>query len=233
MNLGAIRRLLPTGARWRQRTGDACSVQTAFHNSLHSFQPCQPRCEWWAMNPRADIDLCYRYPLAENWRGKEGQPLLSAVTCACNAEKAVRRTENGCCITLDGPGRLPSRSAWICCVTWTECLPFSHRLPHPSNSKFLSALTVCHQVSAQSLGQPALNILLSYLSHHHPNQEVPVGLGSHSIALLPLFLLPPHHGNYIFVTCWGKQRIHIWKKFNRWKTTQMQSTQKTNCTNTN
>lgn len=106
MNLGAIWGPLPRGAQWRQRTRDTSAAQAPFRNSPRSFQPCQPRREGWAVKPRAGADLCYPYPLAENRKGKEGQPLVSAVACAGDAEKAARCTEDGCCITPGGPGIL-------------------------------------------------------------------------------------------------------------------------------
>lgn len=85
-----------------------CPVETEdkghlLHDSLHSFQLCQPMCERWAMTPRADLDLPYWYPPAKNQRGKEGKPLISAASCACGFKKAVRCTEDGCCTTLNGP----------------------------------------------------------------------------------------------------------------------------------
>lgn len=85
-----------------------CPVETEdkghlLHDSLHSFQLCQPMCERWAMTPRADLDLPYWYPPAENQRGKEGKPLISAASSACGFKKAVRCTEDGCCTTLNGP----------------------------------------------------------------------------------------------------------------------------------
>lgn len=62
-------------------------------------------------------------------------------------------------------------------VIWSEFLHLSHCLPHLSNDKFLISLTVCHQVSTQSLRQPAPNILLFHLSHQHPDLQVHTQLG--------------------------------------------------------
>lgn len=86
---GKVRKARRAGGSWgllqgtRQRGRghrDICAFQTPLHSWLRSFQPCQPRCEWWALNPKAHVDLCYWYHWAENQRGKEGQPLLPAVT---------------------------------------------------------------------------------------------------------------------------------------------------------
>lgn len=58
-----------------------------------------------------------------------------------------------------------------------------------------------------------------------------MGLGSHFIILLPLFLLPPHHREYIFVTGWGSKGLLYGRSLIGGKT-EMQSSQKINCTNT-
>lgn len=76
------------------------------------------------------------------------------------------------------------------CITlgaiWSEFLHFPHCLPHPSNYKFFPSLTICHQVSTQSLKQLAPNILLFHLSHQHPDLQVHTQLGSH-----PVFVSSP------------------------------------------
>lgn len=205
--------VLPTGAWWRQRTRGTCSVQTPFHNLLHSFQPCQPRCERWAMNPRADIDLYYQYPPAEKQRGKEGQPLLSAVACVCDAKKAVRCTEHGYCIALVGPATFPLGLPGSVVLFRVNFCLFSivYLILHAINSSVhCLSLGFCTGPKTTSPDYPPV-----------PSQPPPPWSAGTSRTGQPLhssaaFISSPVTPQRLYICdLLRQQRIHIWKKFNR------------------
>lgn len=94
---GKVREARRAGGSWgllqstRQR-GSGAQGHLCFSNSfsyLAELISCQPKCEWWALSPKAHVGLCCWYHWAENQKGKKGQPLLPAVTCVCDAEKAL------------------------------------------------------------------------------------------------------------------------------------------------